>query len=211
MHTREETVDLASRAPAGTQDANSASRAQLSRADWIATATDVLISKGVDSIKVDLLARKLGVTKGSFYWHFVNRSDLLKQVLLQWRETQTELLIVRYRLQGSGPDDLVRQFAELPFRGRSAARGAAIELAIRAWARRDEMARSVVDEVDAMRLAHLSEPFRSLGCGEADARCKAFLLYCYMQSEALFYRQGSDAEKRERRQFVVQLLLAPTG
>lgn len=187
------------------------SRPTLTPADWIRAAADVLVNKGVDSIKVDALAKVLGVTKGSFYWHFTDRDDLLEQVLLGWRLEQTELQIKRYRQQGKQAEALVQELAELPFRGRAAARGASVELAIRAWARRDERARRVVDEVDSARLDYLDTVFRSLGCDAREARPRAFLLYSYMQSEAIFRNQGTDEEKRERRQFVVRLLSDAPG
>lgn len=182
-------------------------RAALSPADWIAAATDVLVKKGVDSIKIDLLSKDLGVTKGSFYWHFSNRDDLLRHVLLRWRELQTEVQIARYRAEAKRGELRVRELAELPFRGHAAERGAAVELAIRAWARRDEMARQVVDEVDATRLSYLTDLFLSLDCSADEAAARAFLLYSYMQSEALFYRQGTDRAKGKRRHFTVELLL----
>ena len=59
---------------------------QLSRVDWIEAARRQLIISGVDELKVDRLARKMKVTRGSFYWHFKNRKDLLDAVLQLWQE-----------------------------------------------------------------------------------------------------------------------------
>jgi hypothetical protein len=83
-----------------------------------------------------------------------------------------------------------------------------VELAIRAWARRDEMARRIVDAVDAKRLVYLEECFAELGFSADDAKSRAFLLYCYMQSESLFRNQGSAGDKRRRQSFVADTLLA---
>lgn len=195
-------------AASSTARASKPERSQLTPQDWIRAATELLIHRSIDAVRVDVLAKILEVTRGSFYWHFSDRDDLLKRVLLGWQEEQTEQIIARYRKQGVQAEDLIRELVELPFHGRAAMKGASVELAIRAWARRDEMARRVVDAVDAKRLAYLDECFANLGFGAAEAKSRAFLLYCYMQSESLFRNQGSSDDKTQRRQFVAQTLLA---
>ena len=182
-------------------------RNQLTPEDWIRAATELLIHRSIDAVRVDVLAKIMEVTRGSFYWHFADRDDLLKRVLLGWQEEQTEQIIARYRKQGVQAQDLIRELVELPFHGRAALKGASVELAIRAWARRDEMARRVVDAVDAKRLTYLEECFANLGFAAPEAKSRAFLLYCYMQSESLFRNQGSAADKARRRDFVSATLL----
>jgi len=183
-------------------------RNQLTPEDWIRAATELLIHRSIDAVRVDVLAKIMEVTRGSFYWHFADRDELLKRVLLGWQEEQTEQIIARYRKQGVQAQELIRELVELPFHGRAALKGASVELAIRAWARRDEMARRVVDAVDAKRLTYLEECFANLGFATAEAKSRAFLLYCYMQSESLFRNQGSTDDKARRREFVAATLLA---
>jgi len=186
----------------------SAERVQLTPNDWIRAATELLIHRSIDAVRVDVLAKIMEVTRGSFYWHFKDREDLLNRVLLSWQDAQTEQIIARYRKQGVQAEDLIRELVELPFHGRAALKGASVELAIRAWARRDEMARRVVDAVDAKRLVYLQECFGELGFAEPDAKSRAFVLYCYMQSESLFHNQGSTDDKQRRQRFVAETLLA---
>ena len=183
------------------------SRATLSPGDWLRTAADVLVDKSVEGVRVDVLAKMMKVTRGSFYWHFVDRDDLLNRLLQSWKQTQTEQVIAAHSRQGVTPEVVIQDLAGLPFRGASAQRGGAIELAVRAWARRDESARKVVDEVDAMRLRYIEQTFLRLDFSPDAARHRAFLLYSYMQAESLFRAQGSDAEKASRRAFVEQLLV----
>nr|MBL8454793.1 TetR/AcrR family transcriptional regulator [Zoogloeaceae bacterium] len=184
-------------------------KVQLTPADWIDAATQVLVDKSIDAVRVDVLAKGLKVTRGSFYWHFQDRDDLLRQLLKSWRDAATEQIINRFERSGADPEALVRELASLPFRGRSAAASASIELAIRAWARRDEMARQVVDEVDAKRLSYVSQCFVALGFTFQEAGMRAFLLYSYMISESLMHGQGTEAQRQARRQFVEKLLLGP--
>lgn len=182
-------------------------RVQLSPEDWIQAAVELLIHRSIDAVRVDVLAKNLNVTRGSFYWHFTDRDDLLTRLLLSWQEEQTEQVIARYRKQGVEAAALIHELVELPFHGRAAMKGASVELAIRGWARRDEMARKVVDVVDAKRLAYLDECFAQLGFPAQEAKSRAFLLYCYMQSESLFRNQGSADDKIRRREFVASILL----
>jgi len=62
-----------------------ATRSPLTRESWIDAATEVLVDQGIDHVRVDVLAGQLQVTRGSFYWHFRDREDLLRAVLQRWR------------------------------------------------------------------------------------------------------------------------------
>src|SRR5690349_2973228 len=84
-------------------------RNQLTPEDWIRAATELLIHRSIDAVRVDVLAKIMEVTRGSFYWHFADRDDLLKRVLLGWQEEQTEQIIARYRKQGVQAQELIRE------------------------------------------------------------------------------------------------------
>jgi AcrR family transcriptional regulator len=184
-------------------------RASLTPEHWIDAATGVLVDHGIDSVRVDLLARALKVTRGSFYWHFKDRGDLLRAVLQAWRTQATEQLTRRLEGARDDPRDQVRDLISLPFRGRSALRAARIELAIRAWARRDAMARAIVDEADAARLAYIAQVFSSLGFGLAEARWRAFATYAYVVAESQIAAPIAQLQRQERDRFVEQLMQLP--
>jgi AcrR family transcriptional regulator len=152
-------------------------RTSLTRNDWIVAATDMLVDQGIDAVRIDVLAKRMSMTRGSFYWHFKSREDLLRAVLQAWREGTTENLTLRLEGASADPREQLRDLLSLPFRGRAAARGARIELAIRAWARRDALARQFVDESDASRIAHASQIFSSLGFSAGEARHRAVMAY----------------------------------
>jgi AcrR family transcriptional regulator len=186
-------------------------RTTLTPEDWVEAATTLLVDEGIDSVRIDVLARRLGVTRGSFYWHFKDRDDLLKSVLQAWRARATEQVTARFESRQAAAPELVRELISLPFRGRSAARAARIELALRAWARRDEIARQAVDEADAARIAYHAQVFSALGFSIAEARMRAFLLYGYEVAESLLHRQGTASQRQERSRFVEQLLQQRLG
>jgi len=182
-------------------------RSTLTPDNWIEAATDVLVSQGIDRVRVDLLAGELGVTRGSFYWHFKDREDLLQRVLQAWRERATEELTHRLGMASADPREQLRDVISLPFRGRSAARAARIELAIRAWARRDGMARQAVDEADSSRIAYIAQIFSSLGFTILEARSRAFLLYSFVVAESQISAPVPAAQRADRARFVERLLL----
>ena len=186
-----------------------AGRASLTPETWIEAATEVLVDSGIDHVKVDVLSGDLQVTRGSFYWHFRDREDLLRRLLQAWSERATEQLTRRLEGASRSPKAQLHDVISLPFRGGAAVRAARIELAIRAWARRDPMARAAVDKADASRIAYHESVFRALGFSEAEARTRGFLLYSYEVAESLLLRQGGAAAKRERSAFVEQLVLQP--
>jgi len=184
-------------------------RSSLTRDSWIEAATQVLIDQGIDHVRVDVLAGQLACTRGSFYWHFKDREDLLRSVLEAWRLRATEQLTARLERAHSNPREQLHDVLSLPFRGRAATRAARIELAIRAWARRDMMARHAVDEADLSRVGYIAQVFSSLGFPPAEARSRAFLLYSYLVGESLMASQSTDARREERSRFVAQLVQLP--
>lgn len=186
-------------------------RTSLTPETWIEAATQVLVDQGIDHVRVDVLATQLAVTRGSFYWHFRDREDLLRRVLQAWRESATEQLTRRLETARTDPREQLRDVISLPFRGRAAVRAARIELAIRAWARRDEMARQAVDEADASRIAYHTQVFAALGFAPVEAAQRAFVLYSYEVAESLLTRQGSAAQKQARCAFMLRLAMQPLG
>lgn len=72
-----------------------AERASLSAQDWIEAALDAIAAGGLDAVAVEPLARKLRVTKGSFYWHFPDRAALIAAALAHWEKQETVDLIAR--------------------------------------------------------------------------------------------------------------------
>ncbi len=64
----------------------------LSRRNWIDFALQKLTNEGIDKVSIAVLARELSVTKGSFYWHFKNREDLLQAMPERWKKTGSEIV-----------------------------------------------------------------------------------------------------------------------
>lgn len=184
-------------------------RASLTPEAWIEAATDVLVDHGMDKIRVDDLAKHLGVTRGSFYWHFRDRDELLQRVLATWRHQATEDLTRRLEAANPDPREQLQEVLTLPFRGRAAARAARIELAIRAWARGDAAARVAVDEADTNRISYIAQLFSQLGFRVTEARMRAQLLYALLVAESVAPALVNPANRAGLAQFVEGLLAVP--
>src|SRR5262245_18711515 len=121
--------------------------------DWLRAARLALLHRGPDAVRVEPLARALGVTKGSFYWHFQDRAELLEALLREWEE-ETQLLTDA--LQSLDPaGSLPAVFEELSRRNKSSEMGESpSDAAIFAWAALDpKVARRVHrSERERMRL-----------------------------------------------------------
>jgi AcrR family transcriptional regulator len=163
---------------------------------WIAVAFDALADGGIDAVRVEPLAKALGITKGSFYWHFADRRALIDAMLESW--TTGRVAAIREQASRRGePAAVLRELADLYTRNASA-RGLAIELAIRALARTDEAAAKAVRSVDRERLAHVRELFAGLGAAKADAQARAVLFYSYLFGQSLLDPQAVPAAARNR-------------
>ena len=87
--------------------------ATLSRGGWIDCALDRLAADGIDKVLIAPLARELGVTKGSFYWHFKNKQDLLDAMLTRWESVGTLDIIDQVEMQGGAADARLRRTIDL--------------------------------------------------------------------------------------------------
>jgi AcrR family transcriptional regulator len=143
-------------------------------ADWVKAGLSVLSRAGIDAVRVEPLAVKLGVTKGSFYWHFKDRDALHLAMLEAWRTDTTRDVIVRVEAESSRPADRVKRLIALATQNSGFAR---LEIAIRAWARTDERAAKAVAEIDRQRVDYIAMLLRGLGIEARTARLRAQLVY----------------------------------
>ena len=143
-----------------------------SRSEWISAALSALAEGGVDAVRVERLARSLGVTKGSFYWHFRDRGDLLEATVDAWEEGGTEQII--QQAEAAGGDGATRILRLWESTGRDSR--LASELAIRDWARRDQDIAARVQAVDDRRMQYLRELLGELGVPSAEIEARAMML-----------------------------------
>jgi AcrR family transcriptional regulator len=154
-------------------------RTALDRDAWIKGAIAILAEHGVERLRVEVLATRLGVTKGSFYWHFKDRRDLQDAVLDLWKDGRIRDIRKQTQAQPGGEAAALLHTIEVYASARNR-KGIAIEGAVRDWARRDPQAAAVVEEVDAERLACACRLFLACGIREEEAQARSLLLYAYV-------------------------------
>jgi AcrR family transcriptional regulator len=156
-------------------------RAPLSREDWVRAAIEVMIDSSVEQVRVEAIARELGVSKGSFYWHFRNRDDLLESVLEIWTQEATLSVDERVLRRATTPAERLLMFLRLPLSSKRASKASDLELAILGWARRSRMAEDAVAKVDQLRVEQLTRQFGQLGLNPEQSEFRAHVAYAFLR------------------------------
>lgn len=180
--------------------------ATLTAYDWVLAAMRRLATHGVDHIRVETLAAQLGVSKGSFYWHFANRDALLTAVLDLWQSQGTEAIITAVDTEPAGSEERLHTLIQQTF-GQPEHDG--IELGIRAWATRDANTRTIVEKVDARRLDYVTALLREHGLSHSTARRRAALMYRTLIGEFTLRSHGHSPLDAVALKALVASMIAP--
>jgi AcrR family transcriptional regulator len=144
---------------------------RLSAQDWIDFALTTLAREGFQALKADVLARKLGVSRGSFYWHFPELASFHARVIARWRQIATEEIIA-----GLERYDSRAQRLDVLLRGAFGHR-AVLEVRMRAWADENPEAAKVLGEIDGKRRRYIEQLLVEAGVAPKLAATRAQLLY----------------------------------
>lgn len=196
------------RAPETGSDETAPATPKLGRDDWIQAAYEMLGEGGSAAVSVERLAKRLGVTKGSFYWHFKDRADLLDALRARWTE---QLVIGRVEAAGGAPEEKIRNLLNIVVRSTRQHRGGSLELAMRSWARRDAETARVVEAADQARIDYTARLFRELGFTPDEAEARAFLLYAYIFCQGVFTFADEKALQARIHQLCCQVIADDAG
>jgi AcrR family transcriptional regulator len=154
-----------------------APKEQLSPDAWLDAAGRAIAEGGFDDVRILTLARRLGVTRGSFYWHFSDHSELIARFLSRWRDRR--LAEITYLRQTGGGDEteLHRIFRLVLSQPSRNSRQMRVELAVRDFARRNAYAAKVVGEVDRARIDYCTHLLETVMSDKDQAQDLALLLY----------------------------------
>ena len=149
--------------------------AQLSRDAWLALARRQLIESGLEGLKVDRLARAMGVTRGSFYWHFRDRDDLLEALLASWRDANTAPFEDVLSANPGRPDQQLLEFFRIWLD--PSLFDAAFDGAVREWARSSKPAERMLQVADKLRMDLLRRIFAAMGYDDLESEVRARIVY----------------------------------
>lgn len=178
---------------------------RLSREEWLRLALEEVSKKGGAKLRIDKLAKSLGVTKGSFYWHFKDRGDFIKSLVQFWGEHTTGQVIRRTGQDAANPRQrlmAVMQIIFTEFQDK-------YELPIRAWAAEEPSVVPIVREVELQRLAFIRSLFAEMGFQGQDLEMRARLFVCYGEGELVSYATLSPEDRQQTLKAVHALLTKP--
>ena len=173
---------------------------------WLDAAQKLLVAKGIDQVKVDAIAKRLGVSRGGFYYFYKDRAALLEGLLNHWRESNLYflpgLLVTDRESARKAFDqsqiDLIEETRFDP----------AYDLAVRDWARKAPKVKHVVDAVDADRIGTFERIFRHFGYAEDEALIRARITYYHQIG---YYVIGVKQTKAERFRYLLTYERALAG
>ena len=173
---------------------------QLSAQDWVDLGLKTLAKSGFTALKAEPLAKAMGVSRGSFYWHFADIGAYHAAILERWREVATEQIIAAVeaaRKTAKGEDPLA-VLLKLTFGSKLV-----LEKAVRSWAANEARARAAVVAMDRRRLDYIESLLRDAGLTEDIARARAQILFWAFFGYALSDQQLAP----DRQQAVLDELL----
>jgi len=146
--------------------------ARLSADDWARAALDVVAESGVAAVAVEPLARRLGVTKGSFYWHYPSREALLEAALSRWEAYEQEAVFGTLEAISDPRERMRALFKLVAHEARSHIIYSELLKALD-----HPVVRPVIERVSKRRLDYLTASYRQAGMGRVEAQHRARLTY----------------------------------
>lgn len=162
---------------------------QLSAQDWLDQGLKTLATQGFAALKAEPLAKAMGVSRGSFYWHFADIGAFHAAILKAWREIAADAIIAGVEAVSAGADPVIvllqRVYSEK----------LALERAVRSWATFDATAKAAVQAIDRRRLDYIEGLIRAKGIAADLAQTRAQILYWAFLGYALSDKPLSKAQR----------------
>lgn len=150
-------------------------RLRTPRGTWVEEGLRALATGGVDAVRVEALAKELGVTRGGFYGYFASRDALLTEMLDAWERESVDDVLDRIEHESGDVLDKVRLAGQLTF---SSDRLLSIDLAVRDWARRDQAVADRLRRVDNRRMQLLRDALSTVCTDPDEVEARCLLAFC---------------------------------
>ena len=187
-------------------DKKKKSDTRVKKADWLEKALEVLESDGMNEVKIERLARELGVSRSGFYWHFENRQDLIRAMIEYWGEEFTSVVTSNSKIISSAPRERLYRIMKMILEHDLAR----FDLPMRTSAEKDPVAMDMVNRVYQMRLDFLRSTFSELGFEGEDLEMRTRLFVCYHSWETAMFGKISKAKRSKWLKLRFELLCTPT-
>ncbi|TWT81369.1 transcriptional regulator BetI [Planctomycetes bacterium CA13] len=176
---------------------------RVSKTDWLKMALDALEAEGIDGVRIERLARELGVAKSGFYWHFKDRDGLLTEMLKYWSEEFTEVVAEDPSIEESSPSVRLLSIAEM-IEEQDLAK---YDIAMRAWAEHDTKARRAVRRVYRRRHDFVTQLFAELGFRGQDLEMRVATFVTFHTWDRCMFAPATKAKRRATRELRIKMLV----
>jgi len=166
---------------------------RVSKAEWLQTALELLAAEGVEAIRVDRIARELGISRSGFYCHFKNRDDLRTQMVEYWAHEFSEVVIANPTVLAGTPRKRLERAMEMLLDYDLTL----FEGPIRTWAKTDPAIARRLQQVYRQRMEFLTEIFSDLGFDGDDLEMRTRLFFCYHTWERTMFPKNSKKSLRK--------------
>jgi len=143
-------------------------------ARWLEAAYQMLTESGVDAVKILPLAKRVGLARTGFYWHFKDRDALLDAMIQRWEDKNTGNLIARTEAYAESIAEAMFNLFDCWLD--NALFDGPLDLAIRNWARNDPALQTRLDQADRRRLTAMTLIFTRFDYPEAEAKVRAMTM-----------------------------------
>ena len=172
-------------------------KARVSKDQWLQCAMEVFAREGNKGVRVEYLAREIGVAKAGFYWHFKDREDLLGHMLDFWLHEFTETVMLNMESLDLGPKErlglLLKMVEDYDL--------ARYDVNFRTWAKTDPLVAKKVKAVVKLRLEAVRKAISELGFDNEDLEFRTHLFVCYLSNEADMFGGRGVSNKNARARY----------
>ncbi|GAB3495431.1 TetR/AcrR family transcriptional regulator [Amycolatopsis cihanbeyliensis] len=174
------------------------------RHKWIEVGLQALAAGGPDAVRVEPLAKTLGVTRGGFYWHFEDRRALLEEMLDTWERKSTDDVIERVETEGGDARAKARRAGALTFSEALLP----VDLAVRDWSRRDPAVAERLRRVDNSRMGYLRTLFGTFCRDEEEVEIRSMVAFSVAIGNHLLAADHGTRDRAEVLDLTARWLLA---
>lgn len=184
---------------------------RISKAEWLEQGLEILEKEGIDAVKIERLAKELATSRSGFYWHFIDRNNLLQEILKYWQYEYTEVVITKYRLVSPELESLLPKDRLFQVMKMIAIHGLdRFEVHIRSWADHDPEAAKTVSRVYQMRFDFISSIFAEMGFEGRDLDMRTRLWLSFATHGNSMFGFGSANDQDEALKCCHTILTNPT-
>jgi AcrR family transcriptional regulator len=183
-----------------------AAPARTPRSAWVEEGLLALAAGGPDAVRIEPIAKELGVTRGGFYWHFKDRGALLEEMLDEWERISIDEAIERVEEQGGDARERLRTLFALAASRRDLLK---IDLAVRDWSRRDGAVAERLRRVDDRRMDYMRLLFSGICADEDEVEVRCLLTFSLFVGSSFVAADHGTRSRREVIELALRRLESP--